>query len=151
MPAADDCCAAGVLLGTSVSEGVWEVAAAGTVDVVGTISEDGGKTPVDAGLCSSGVFRTWEDDGSCSGVETSADDDAATTDEVGSSGTELTTIVVVVGSSGVVLGAAALEETISGVVSTGAVDGAGAEETCSGVVEDGRPADEEELPVLEGG
>lgn len=80
------------------------------------------------------------------------DDGAATTDEVGSSGTELTTIVVVVGSSGVVLGAAArFEETISGVVSTGALDGAGAEETCSGVVEDERPAGEEELPVLDGG
>lgn len=62
VPAADDCCAAGVVLGSSVSEGVWEVAAAGAEgeaeDVGSTISEDGGKTPVDAGFCSSGVFWT---------------------------------------------------------------------------------------------
>lgn len=184
--------------------------------------EDGGIVPVGAGLCSSGVFWTWEEEGCSSGVEAGADDGSAATDEVGSSGTELTTLVVVVGSSsvelgaddgaaaaeevgssgtelttivvvvgcsgvelgvedgtttadvcssgvelgadddttaivdvvssGVVVGAAAgLEETISGLVSVGALDGAGAEETCSGVVEDDRPAGEEELPVLDRG
>lgn len=77
---------------------------------------------------------------------------------VGFSGDELgvedgTTTTVDVDSSGVVvIGAAAgLEETISGVVSTGALDGAGADETCSGVVEDKRPAGKEESPVLDGG
>lgn len=179
--------------------------AEGESAVVGcTISEEGGIVPVDAGLCSSGVFWAWEEEGCSSGVEAVADDGAAATDEVGSSGTELTIIVVVVGSSGVELGAddgaaatdevgssgtelttivvvvgssgvelgaedgttttvdvvssgvvigaaAGLEETISGVVSTGALDGAGADETCSGVVEDERSAGEEELPVLDGG
>ena len=177
----------------------------GEAEVVGcTISEDGGIVPVDAGLCSSGVFWTGEEEVGSSGVEAGADDGAAATDEVGSSGMELTIIVVVVGSSGVELGAdegaaateevgasgtelttmvvvvgssgvelgaddgttttvdvvssdvvigaaTGLEETISGVVSTGALDGAGADETCSGVVEDEKPAGEEELPVLDGG
>lgn len=133
----------------------------GEDEVVGrTICEDGGRVPVAAGLSVSGVFWTWEDDGS-SGVEIGADDGATTTVEVGSSGVELgaedgTTTVVVVGSSGVVLGAAGeLEETISGVVSTGTLDEAGAEETAgtsSGVkVEDERAGGGEGLPVPDGG
>lgn len=74
----------------------------------------------------------------CSSVELGANDVTATTVDVDSSG-------VVIGTAG------GLEETISGVVSTGALDEAGAEDTCSGVVEDERPAGEEELLVLDGG
>jgi hypothetical protein len=160
VPAADDRCAAGVLLGSSVSDGVWEVAAAGAegeAEVVGfTISEDGGIVPVGAGLCSSGVFWTWEEEGCSSGVEAAADDGAAATDEVGSSGTELTTIVVVVGclavelgaedgtttadvcSSGVELGADDDTTITVEVVSSGVVVGAAAGlEIISGVVSTG--------------
>lgn len=92
----------------------------------------------------------------CSGVELGTEDDTTTAD-VCSSDVELgadddTTTTVDVISSAVVIGAAVgLEETISGVVSIDALDGAGAEETCSGVIEDDRPAGEEELPVLDGG
>ena len=135
-----------------MSEGVWDVGAAGgeSEDEVGsTIAEAGGSVPVGAGLSVLAVLWTAVEEGS-SGVELRVEDGGAATVDVRSSGVELGTdggleestsgvelgaedggaTTVDVRSSGVELGTGrGLEEATSGVVATEVLSGAGAEET----------------------